>query len=61
MPSLEELTGDSVEISDYTYFELYYFIWYWDNPEATDNPCIGRWLGVSHRFRVSDMLLYNDI
>ena len=47
-PDLEVLTGDSVDISEYTEFELYDLIWYWDNPEAIDNSCIGRWLGVSH-------------
>mmetsp|Transcript_15996 Transcript_15996/g.23839 ORF Transcript_15996/g.23839 Transcript_15996/m.23839 type:complete len:1130 (+) Transcript_15996:7540-10929(+) len=48
-PGLEILTGDSIDISEYTDFEFYDLIWYWDNPDAIDNPCIGRWLGVSHR------------
>ena len=47
-PGLEVLTADSVDISEYTDFEFYDLIWYWDNPEAIDNPCIGRLLGVSH-------------
>ena len=48
-PGLEVITGDSVDISEYTDFEFYDLVWYWDSPEAVDNPCIGRWLGVSHR------------
>ena len=32
-------------------FKLYDLIWYWEILEAIDNPCIGRWLGVSHQVR----------
>ena len=31
-------------------FKFYDLIWYWDNQEAIDNPCIGIWLGVYHQF-----------
>ena len=51
IPGLEVLISDSVDISEYTDFELYDLIWYWDKPQAIYNPCIGRWLGVYHRVR----------
>ena len=50
-PGLEVLTGDSFYIRKYEDLEFYYIIWYWDNPDAIDNLCIGKWLGVSHQVR----------
>ena len=47
---LELFNGDAVDISKYTDLKLYYFIWYWDNPYAIDNPYIGIWSGISHIF-----------
>ena len=49
-PGLELFNGDAVDISKYTDLKLYYFIWYWDNPYAINNPYIGIWSGISHIF-----------
>ena len=46
---IERLTGDSCDISEWIDFEFYDLCWYWDTPHDSDNPKIGRWLGVSHR------------
>jgi ribosomal protein L31E len=45
----EIVTGDTPDISEWTDFSFYDLVWYWHDPGSIDNPCIGRWLGVSHR------------
>ena len=45
----EEVTGETPDISEWLDFEFYDLVWYWDHPQADDNPRLGRWLGVSHR------------
>lgn len=47
--ALERITGDTIDISEWTDFEFYDLIWFWDTPYTEENPCIGRWLGVAHR------------
>ena len=34
LTDFEVLNGDSVDIREYTLFELYDLVWYWDKPEA---------------------------
>ena len=47
--ALERITGDTTDISEWLEFEFYDICWYWDNQQDTNEPKIGRWLGVSHR------------
>ena len=46
---MERITGDTCDISEWTDFEFYDLIWYWDSPFSDENPKLGRWLGVAHR------------
>jgi hypothetical protein len=51
-PGLEQVTGDSVDISEWLDFDFYDYVWYWDKPHldvSKQNPKLGCWLGVSHR------------
>ena len=45
---LEQLTGETPDISEYLDFSFYDCVWYKDNAGVGDN-LFGRWLGVSHR------------
>jgi hypothetical protein len=45
---LEQLTGETPDISEYLDFGFYDWVWYKDNAGVGDNM-FGRWLGVSHR------------
>jgi len=45
---LEDLTGDTIDISEWTEFEFYDLIVYWDDRGNEANQSIGRWLGPSH-------------
>ncbi len=45
---LEQITGETPDISEYLDFGFYDWIWYKDNAGVGDNM-FGRWLGVSHR------------
>ncbi|KAL7570573.1 hypothetical protein ACA910_017625 [Epithemia clementina (nom. ined.)] len=49
---IEELTGDSVDISEWMDFAFYDLVWFWHYPHpdvASPGRELGRWLGVSHR------------
>ena len=46
---IEQLTGDTPDISEYTDFSFYDRVWYWDSPSSQEPAQVGRWLGVSHR------------
>jgi hypothetical protein len=51
-PGVEQITGDSIDISEWLDFDFYDYVWYWDKPHSDilkENPKIGRWLGVSNR------------
>ena len=44
--------GQTIDISEWLYFEFYDLVWYWDERKAdmADDPkMIGRWLGIAHR------------
>jgi len=45
---LEALTGDTIDISEWTEFEFYDLVVYWDNRDGEAGQGIGRWLGPSH-------------
>jgi hypothetical protein len=44
---LEQVTGETPDISEYLGFSFYDWVWYRDNAGVGDNM-FGRWLGVSH-------------
>ena len=48
-PDLEQLIEDTIDISEWTEFEFYDLVWFWNNQSDDTNPMLGRWLGVSHR------------
>ena len=48
-PTLENLTGATVDISEYLDFDFYDPVWYWETlrgGKGEDLP--GRWLSISH-------------
>ena len=45
---MERITGEMVDISEWTDFEFYDLCWYWDTPNDWENSKLGSWLGVSH-------------
>ena len=45
---MEALTGDTIDIPEWTEFEFYDFVMYWDNRKSDTKQSIGRWLGPSH-------------
>ena len=52
---MEQVTGETPDISEYLDFSFYDWVWYKDNAGVGDNKC-GRWLGVSHR--VGNLMSY---
>ena len=52
---IEQITGETPDISEYLDFSFYDWVWYKDNAGVGDNKC-GRWLGVSHR--VGNLMSY---
>ena len=54
---IKEVTGNTPDISEWLYFDLYDRVWWLDTkkPATTDdNVTLGRWLGISHKIG-SDM------
>ncbi|KAI2495086.1 Reverse transcriptase (RNA-dependent DNA polymerase) [Fragilaria crotonensis] len=45
---LEQITGETVDISEYLDFGFYDWVWYRENAGLGETK-VGRWLGVSHR------------
>jgi hypothetical protein len=52
---MEQITGETPDISEYLDFGFYDWIWYKDNAGLGENK-IGRWLGVAHR--VGNLMSY---
>ena len=52
---MEQITGETPDISEYLDFSFYDWVWYRDNAGVGDNM-FGRWLGVSHR--VGNLMSY---
>jgi hypothetical protein len=46
---IERITGETPDISEWLDFDICDLVWIWDNPNAVENPRLGRWLGVAHR------------
>ena len=55
VPGLEKITRETVDITEYLNFVFWDLVWFTSNPE--DGPCLGRWLGLSHR--VGSALYYH--
>ena len=45
---MEALTGDTIDISEWTEFEFYDLVVFWDDRENETKQSIGGWLGPSH-------------
>jgi hypothetical protein len=52
---MEQITGETPDISEYLDFGFYDWIWYKDNAGLGENK-IGRWLGIAHR--VGNLMSY---
>ena len=52
---MEQVTGETPDISEYLDFGFYDWVWYKDNAGVGENN-FGRWLGVSHR--VGNLMSY---
>ena len=52
---MEQVTGETPDISEYLDFGFYDWVWYKDNAGLGENH-IGRWLGVAHR--VGNLMSY---
>ena len=48
-PSLERLTGDTIDISEWLDFEFYDLVCSCNNHSDDTKPMLGLWIGVSHR------------
>ena len=46
---MKMLTGDTINISEWTESELCNLCWYWDNHNEKTEGNIGSWIGVLHR------------
>ena len=56
-PGLEEIMGQTVDISEWLDFEFYDPVWYWDEKKTVmtdEQGIVSRWLGIAHRIG-SDM------
>jgi hypothetical protein len=56
-PGLEEVMGQTINISEWLDFEFYDPVWYWDKKKSDmteEQGKVGCWLGVAHRIG-SDM------
>ena len=50
-PRLENLTGDTINLSEYLDSGFYDLVWYWGTLIGEKGEAFpGRWLGISHRF-----------
>jgi hypothetical protein len=51
-PGIEQITGQTADISEWLIFDFYDMVWYHENKKedmTTDSVKLGRWLGVAHR------------
>ena len=55
IPGLDKITGETVDITEYLDFTFWDLVLFTSDPK--DEPCLGRWLGVSHR--VGSVLCYH--
>ena len=51
---MEEMTGETPDISEYLDFDFYDWVWYIDNPnDKEEPPKLGRWIGVADNYGAS--------
>jgi hypothetical protein len=51
-PGMEEISGNTIDISEWLDFEFYDLVWYWDEAKMDlneDQRLLGRWIGIAHR------------
>jgi hypothetical protein len=51
-PGMEEVKGETIDISEWLDFEFYDYVWYWDEKKmdmSEKQSVLGRWLGIAHR------------
>jgi hypothetical protein len=51
-PGMEEVKGETIDISEWLDFEFYDYVWYWDEKKMDMTQAqrlVGRWLGIAHR------------
>jgi hypothetical protein len=51
-PGMEEMMGQTIDISEWLDFDFYDRVWYWDEKKTDMNQeqsKIGRWIGIAHR------------
>jgi hypothetical protein len=51
-PGMEEVKGETIDISEWLDFEFYDYVWYWDEKKmdmTQEQRLVGRWLGIAHR------------
>jgi hypothetical protein len=49
---MEEVKGETIDISEWLNFEFYDYVWYWDEKKMDMTQAqrlIGRWLGIAHQ------------
>jgi hypothetical protein len=49
---MEEVKGETIDISEWLDFEFYDYVWYWDEKKmdmTQEQRLVGRWLGIAHR------------
>ena len=50
-PLLENITGDTIDLSESLEFDFYDSVWYWDTLTGEKGEALpGSWLGILHRF-----------
>ena len=47
--ALEQLTGDTIDISEWIEFEFYDLVWFWNHQSDDTKSMLRLCLGVSHR------------
>ena len=52
---MEQVTGETSNISEYLDFGFYGWVWYKDNARLSKNS-IGQWLGIAHQ--VGNLMSY---
>ena len=49
-PTLEKITGDTINLSEYLGFDFYDMVWYWDTLSGEKGKALPvRRIGISHR------------
>ena len=49
LTAYERIAGETPDISEWMDYGFYDWVYFWDVPGDSENPKIGKWVGVSHR------------